>query len=110
MSRLLILLPLLLPPTLSAAAPSADLVLLGGKIWTVDRAQPEAEAIAVREGKILAIGKTADIRVLAGPKTRVIELNGRRVLPGFIDSHVHMLGGGQRLSQVALKDAKDEAE
>ncbi len=92
------------------AAPAADLVLVNGKVWTVNRARPEAEAVAVWRDRILAVGTSAEIQALAGPKTRVIDLKGRRVLPGFYDSHVHLLGSGQRLGEVALKDAKDEAE
>jgi predicted amidohydrolase YtcJ len=87
-----------------------DLVLLNGKIWTVDKARPEVEALAARGGRIVALGKTADIKRLAGKKTRIIDLAGRRVLPGFYDSHVHLLGSGLRLAEVALKDAKNEAE
>jgi predicted amidohydrolase YtcJ len=92
------------------AAPPADLVLLGGKIWTVDRARPEAQALAARAGRVVAVGSDAEVKALVGPKTRVLALNGRRVLPGFYDSHVHLLGSGLRLAEVALKDAKDEAE
>jgi predicted amidohydrolase YtcJ len=88
----------------------ADIILVNGKIWTVHKAQPEAEAVAVWRDRILAVGRTADVRKFAGPKTRVIDLQGRRVTPGFYDSHVHFLGSGLRLSEVALKDAKDEAE
>ena len=88
----------------------ADLILVGGKVWTGDSRQPQAEAVAVRHGRIVAVGKTAEVKRLAGSKTRVIDLSGRRVVPGFHDSHVHLLGGGMRLAQVALKDAKDEAE
>jgi predicted amidohydrolase YtcJ len=90
--------------------PAADLVLINGKIWTVNKVQPEAEAIAVWHGRILAVGKNAEVQALAGPATRVIDLRGRRVVPGFYDSHIHLLGSGQRLSEVALKDAADEAE
>jgi predicted amidohydrolase YtcJ len=89
---------------------AADAVFLHGKFWTVNKAQPQAEALAVWHGRILAVGSDADVRRLAGPHTRVIDLGGRRVLPGFHDCHVHLLGSGQRLSEVALKDAKDEAE
>jgi predicted amidohydrolase YtcJ len=91
-------------------APTADVVLLHGKIWTVDKARPEAEAIAVWHGRILAVGHDADIQPLIGSATKVIDLHGRRVLPGFHDSHVHLLGAGTLLSQVALRDAKDEAD
>jgi predicted amidohydrolase YtcJ len=90
--------------------PVADLVLKGGKIWTGDKAHPEAEALAVWHERILLAGSDVEIKPLIGPATRVIDLHGRRVVPGFNDSHVHLLGGGTALSQVALKDAADEAE
>jgi predicted amidohydrolase YtcJ len=103
---------LLLAAPASAAdpRPAADLILVNGKVWTVNKAQPEAEAVAVWRDRILAVGKSDDVKALAGPKTRVIDLKGRRVVPGFYDSHVHLLGSGMRLGEVALKDAKDEAE
>jgi predicted amidohydrolase YtcJ len=88
----------------------ADVVLRHGKIWTVCPDHPEAEALAVRGSRILAVGRNADVRSFIGPGTKVIDLKGRRVLPGFHDSHVHLLSAGQRLSQVALKGADDEAE
>jgi predicted amidohydrolase YtcJ len=89
---------------------AADLVVLNGKIWTVNRAQPEAEALAVVRDRIVAVGSSAAIERLIGPKTRVLDAKGRRIVPGFYDSHVHLLGSGLRLSEVALKDANDEAE
>jgi predicted amidohydrolase YtcJ len=89
---------------------TADLVLLNGKIWTVSKVMPEAEALAVWRDRILAVGTNAEIQRLAGARTRTIDLKGRRVVPGFHDSHVHLLGGGLQLSQVTLKDARDEAE
>src|SRR5438094_9702823 len=66
----------------------ADSVLLNGKVLTVDPQFSIQEAIAIRDGKISAVGKTADVRKLAGPRTRVIDLQGRTVLPGLIDSHL----------------------
>src|SRR5262245_34684569 len=93
-----------------AGRPAADLVLVGGKVWTGDAARPEAEAVAVWGGRILLVGTDAEVRALAGPGTRVADLKGRRVVPGFNDAHVHVLGGGTGLSRVALKDAADEAE
>jgi predicted amidohydrolase YtcJ len=90
--------------------PPADLVLVNGKVWTVNPAQPQVEAVAVWRDRILAVGKSDDIKSLAGPKTRVIDLKGCRVVPGFYDSHIHLLGSGLRLGEVALKDAKDEAD
>lgn len=90
--------------------PAADLVLLNGKIWAVNQAQPQADAIAIWRDRILGVGSSAEIRAFIGPHTRTIDLMGRRVVPGFYDSHIHLLGSGQRLSEVALKDAPNEAE
>ena len=104
---------LLLAATLGPAAEpavAADLVFVGGKVWTVDAAKPQAEAVAVWRDRVLKVGTDAEVRALVGPNTKVIDLKGRRVVPGFYDSHVHLLGGGQSLAQVDLKDAKDEAE
>lgn len=91
-------------------AVKADLLLTNGKIWTVDPSQPVAEAVAVWHGKILAVGSTADLVQLAGPATKVMDLQGKLLLPGFSDNHTHFLSGGQWLSGVKLKDAKDERE
>lgn len=88
----------------------ADLVLTNGKIWTVDMAQPEAEAVAVWGDQILAVGASAEIEALIGPQTQVVDLRGKLVLPGFIDNHTHFLSGGQWLSGVKLKDTKNEQE
>ncbi len=66
-----------------------DTVLVNGKVVTVDQQFSTQEAIAVRDGKILAIGKSADIRKLAGANSRIIDLQGRTVIPGLIDSHLH---------------------
>jgi len=70
-------------------AQNADTILVNGKVLTVDAQNSVREAVAVRDGKIAAVGKTADIRKLAGAKTRVIDLQGRTVIPGLIDSHLH---------------------
>jgi hypothetical protein len=75
-------------PSLPSDAP-AELILRGGAIHTVDPARPQAEALAVRGGHVVAIGSDADVRPLIGPRTRVVELRGRTVLPGFGDSHIH---------------------
>jgi predicted amidohydrolase YtcJ len=88
----------------------ADTVVINAKIWTVNKAQPEAEALAVWKERIIAVGRADDIRPLIGPDTRVIDAKQRRVVPGFHDSHVHLLQSGLQLSRVYLKDAKDEAE
>lgn len=100
----------LLLSVLAQSAPTADVVLVNGKIWTIERDRPEVEAIAIWRGRILALGTSDEIRKLVGAQTKVIDLKGRRTLPGFFDSHVHLFGSGQRLAQVALKDATDEEE
>src|SRR5919201_784492 len=83
-----------------------ELVLINGKIVTVDDRFSIQEAVAVRDGKILAVGTTASIRALAGPSTRVVDVKGRTVIPGLIDSHVHMLRAGFRwVEEVRLDDA-----
>jgi predicted amidohydrolase YtcJ len=89
---------------------AADLVVLHANIWTVNGKKPEAEALAVIRDRIAAVGTSAEVRQLVGPKTHVLDAKGRRVIPGFYDSHAHLLGSGMRLSEVALKDARDEAE
>ena len=70
---------------------SADTLLVNGKILTADAAFSIREAVAVRDGKIAATGTTAEMRRLAGAKTRVIDLQGRTVIPGLIDSHMHAI-------------------
>src|SRR5258708_2586744 len=74
---------------------SADTVWVNGKILTVDNQFSTREAIAVRDGKIVVVGSDVDVRKLAGPKTRVIDLQGRTVIPGLIDSHMHAIRAGQ---------------
>jgi predicted amidohydrolase YtcJ len=74
---------------LLAAAAVADLVLVGGRIHTMDGRDQPAEAIAVRGDRILAVGSNAEVRALAGPGTRVLDLGGRTVMPGLIDTHTH---------------------
>jgi len=88
----------------------ADLVVVNAKIWTVNKAQPEAEALAVLKDRIVFVGAAKQARELIGPKTLVLDLAGKRVVPGFHDSHLHLLASGMRLSQVDLKDAANEAE
>jgi len=88
----------------------ADLVFLNGKVWTVDKALPQAEAVAVWQDRILAVGTSEDIRTLIGPKTRVMDLEGKLLLPGFNDNHTHFLMGGEEEFEVRLKDSKDEEE
>ena len=75
----------------AASAQAPDTVLLNGKIVTLDAHSTVAQALAVRDGKITAVGQSSAIRALAGPATRVIDLGGRTVIPGLIDSHMHAI-------------------
>lgn len=72
-----------------ASTTAPDLVLTNGKVFTADDAQPWAEAIAIRGERIVRVGNTAEIRALAGPSTKIIDLAGRLVVPGINDAHVH---------------------
>jgi predicted amidohydrolase YtcJ len=74
-----------------AFAQVADTILVNARIVTVDRQFSIKEALAIRDGKIAALGRTAEVRNLAGPETRVIDLEGRTVIPGLIDSHLHAI-------------------
>src|SRR5688572_26527620 len=73
------------------AAEPADIILVGGKIVTVDDRFTIAQAVAIRGQRIVAVGRNDDIRKLAGAGTRVIELRGRTVIPGLIDNHSHWI-------------------
>ncbi len=88
----------------------ATLVLVHGKIWTENSKQPEVEAVAVWGNRIVALGDSATILKLAGPNTEVIDLHGRRVVPGFNDAHVHFYMGGDGLTSVQLHDASSPQE
>ncbi|MFG1248891.1 amidohydrolase [Xanthobacter flavus] len=72
----------------------ADLILFNGKMTTLDRTNPTAEAVAVRDGVIVFAGPTNDAMRLAGTTTKIIDVGGRRVIPGLIDSHMHIIRGG----------------
>ncbi len=74
-----------------AAEPSADLVLTGGNIITMDPGQPAAEAVACRGDRILAVGDSDEIAACVGPETQVIRLDGLTVIPGFIEGHGHFV-------------------
>jgi predicted amidohydrolase YtcJ len=73
---------------------TADLILHRGLFTTLDRGCPTATAVAIRDGRFLAVGTDHEVMPLAGPKTKVVDLKGRRVLPGLIDNHLHIIRGG----------------
>ena len=87
-----------------------DFIIVNAAVRTMDGAQPKAEAVAIAGNRIAAVGATAELRALAGPKTRVIDARGKSVLPGFNDAHVHWLMGGFAITNVDLRDASSPAE
>src|SRR5215475_4868765 len=76
------------------ASLAPDLIIVNASVHTMDYAQPRAEAVAVLGNRIVAVGASAEIRGLAGAKTRVIDAGGKNVFPGFNDAHTHFLSGG----------------
>ena len=85
----------------------ADTVLIHARIYTVNAKEPWAQAIAVRGGKIIAVGSDKAIAAYQGPSTKVIDAREHMVLPGFVDTHVHMMAGAALLEQISLNDAKN---
>ena len=70
-----------------------DLIIFNARITTLDRSRPSAEAVAIRDGRFLAVGSEAEARATA-PEARIIDAGGRRLIPGLIDSHIHLIRGG----------------
>lgn len=95
--------------TPSAAADEATLLLTGARVWTGNPEQPWAAAVAVAGERILAIGSADDLARFRGPATRVLDLSGRFVAPGFIDNHTHFDRAGELILGVNLLDVSDEA-
>ncbi len=90
----------------TAQAPPADLVLTNGRIVTVDDGRPEAEAIAISQDRIQALGTAAEIKPMVGPNTQVIDLQGQLAIPGFIESHGHFTGVGGAQLELNLMNAE----
>jgi hypothetical protein len=88
----------------------ADMVLVNGRVLTLDEARPEAQALAVRGGHIAAVGDDEEILGLAGAVTRRIDLAGRRVLPGLIDAHGHLRSLGEQLAGLDLRGVESPEE
>ena len=83
------------------------MILVNGNVITVDDAQPRAQAVAIADGRILAVGTDAEVRAHETAATRVIDLGGRTVVPGLADNHFHSAGGG---AGVDLSGARTLAE
>jgi hypothetical protein len=91
--------------TPTRAGEKADRIFINGHIWTGDSAKPLAEALAIREQTLMAVGTTAEIQKLKEKKTDVVDLKGRYVYPGFGDGHLHFMSGSLSLGMVDLEDA-----
>ncbi len=89
---------------------NVDLLLLHGKVWTCDPHLPLAEAVAIQGQRIVAVGSSEELAPLAASAARVIDLNGRLVLPGFNDAHLHFYIGGDMLTGVDLRGVKNTDE
>ncbi|HMO81764.1 MAG TPA: amidohydrolase [Pyrinomonadaceae bacterium] len=83
---------------------AADLVIVNGDVWTMNTRQPRTEAVAIVGNRISAVGSTSEIKMLIGPETKVIDANGRIVLPGFNDAHVHFMAIGNTFSSLDLRN------
>lgn len=79
-----------------------DMIITGARVLTMDEGRPRAEAVAVAGGRIVAVGTDAEVTALAGPETQVVQAGGRTLLPGFVESHLHLVLGGNELAQLQL--------
>jgi predicted amidohydrolase YtcJ len=95
---------------LAQSKPAPELIITNAKIWTVEKAHPTAQAVAILGDRILAVGSNADVESLRGPATKSIDAGGKLLLPGFNDAHVHFVGGGLQLDSVQLNDAASTEE
>ncbi len=94
-----------------APAQKADIAFINGKIWTVDKQKPTARAVAVARGRIIAVGPTAEIhKYVDQSTTKVIDLEGKFMMPGFIDNHARFIEGGFALQRVDLRHVSNETE
>jgi len=97
--------------SLAACAPKADLVITGGLVWTgLTSGAPQPGAVAVAQGKVIAVGDSAELARYVGSKTRLVQANGGLVMPGFADGHTHFISGGFQLASVDLRRAATPGE
>lgn len=88
----------------AGAYASADLILLNGKVFTANADEPQVSALAIKDGKILAVGGNEQMEAMGGERTRRIDLAGKRVMPGLVDAHAHVVFGGLQLISTSLED------
>jgi hypothetical protein len=105
-----LLLGWLCAPAPAQERPAAETIITNANVWTVDHNHPQAEAVAILNGRIVAVGTSADMDAWRGPQTRMIDAAGKLLLPGFNDAHVHFVPAGFQLDQVQLTDAKTREE
>lgn len=96
--------------TAVAFSQTADKIFTNAYVWTVDEKQPVAEAIAILDGKIIAVTTNDEIMNFIGNNTRVIDAGGKLMLPGFIDNHTHFTDGGFQLQSIDLRHAQNKEE
>src|SRR2546427_4473436 len=103
--------PGLLLMCLAACGRKADLVITGGVVWTgLSSGQPQPGAVAVRGGRIVAVGDTAVVHRYVGGETQVLSARGGLIMPGFSDGHTHFINGGFQLASADLRDAATPQE
>jgi hypothetical protein len=88
----------------------ADLALINGSIITISQSKPQAQAVAIRNHRIIKVGTDREIKQLIRESTKVVDLKGKTVLPGFIDTHIHMAGFGKALTQINLRGVQSIEE
>ncbi|MDF1503110.1 amidohydrolase [Roseisolibacter sp. H3M3-2] len=93
-----------------ASGGDVSLAIVNARVWTGNPRRPWADAVAVRGDRLAAVGSSAEVRKLAGPRARVVDAAGGMVVPGFVDAHVHFVDGGFRLASVQLRDARTPAD
>jgi predicted amidohydrolase YtcJ len=97
------------PPTPAPGKEVADVIYINGQILTMEKDQPTAQAIAIKDDKILAVGNESDAMAFKGDATQIIDLNGLTLTPGFIDSHVHRIGDRWQFGDVSAEQMMDKA-
>lgn len=95
------------PPTAWGQPRPADVILMGGTIYTVDAARPRAAAIAISKDRILAVGSNESMKPYIGNETKIIDLDGKFAMPGFIEGHAHFVGLGESMMMLNLQKAKN---
>ena len=98
------------PATTTPPATPADLVITAGVVRTMDPQKPRAEAVAVRGDRIVAVGSASDVKAFIGPKTRLVDLPGRAIVPGLVDGHCHLYGLGVALETLSVRGKKSAEE